>query len=42
MHRHVALIDVVRGRDNPAVRRLAEDIRQPDYRHHTAVNEAAQ
>jgi hypothetical protein len=31
-----------RCRDNPAVRRMAEELRQPDYRHYPAVNEAAQ
>jgi len=40
--RHVALIDAVRGRDNPALPCLAEDPGQPDHGHDAAVDQAAQ
>ena len=40
--RHVALIDAVSDRDNPAVPCLAEDPGQPDHGHDATVDQAAQ
>lgn len=40
--RHVALIDAVRGRDNPAVPCLAENPGQPGHGHDATVDQAAQ